>query len=57
MKKRSMAYVCTVIIRGHNFLFPCKVNKYVVKTATEISSSVRVSINVAGHVWFATALN
>jgi hypothetical protein len=39
MKKRSMPYVCTVIIRGHNLLFPCKVNKYVVKTATEISRS------------------
>ena len=57
MKKRSMPYVCTVVIRGHKLLHPCKMYKYMLKTATEISRAVKVLINVAGHVWFATALH
>jgi hypothetical protein len=57
MKKRSMPYVCMVIIRGHKLLRPCKMHKYVLKTATEISRSVKVLINAAGHVRFATALH
>ena len=57
MKERIMPYVCTVIIRGHKLLRPCKMHKYMLKTATEISRRVRVLINVAGHVWFATAVH